>query len=70
MTGAENDDEKVQQNCCGIHAGYLYSAGVNRMEGTRELKTERLVLRRYRVEDSGELYEKFGSDPEMYRYSG
>ncbi|MBQ6490300.1 MAG: GNAT family N-acetyltransferase [Solobacterium sp.] len=40
------------------------------MEGTRELKTERLVLRRYRMEDAVELYEKFGSDPEMYRYSG
>ena len=40
------------------------------MKGTRELKTERLILRIYRMEDAKDLYEKFGSDPEMYRYSG
>ena len=40
------------------------------MKGTRELKTERLLLRRYRMDDAAVLYEKFGADPEMYRYSG
>lgn len=40
------------------------------MTGTSELKTKRLLLRRYRLDDASDLYEKFGRDPEMYRYSG
>ena len=40
------------------------------MSGTMELRTLRLTLRRYRTEDARILYEKFGKDPEMYRYSG
>ena len=27
-------------------------------------------MRRYRPEDAGQLYERFGTDPEMYKYSG
>ena len=38
--------------------------------GTAELRTERLLLRRYRPEDAPALYRKFGSDTAMYRYSG
>ena len=38
--------------------------------GTAELKTERLTLRRYRPEDAEDLYEYFGKDPAMSRYSG
>ena len=38
--------------------------------GTAELHTENLVLRRYRPEDAEQLYEYFGKDPEMYKYSG
>lgn len=40
------------------------------MEGTEELKTERLVLRRYCMEDAAVLHEQFGKDPEMFKYSG
>lgn len=40
------------------------------MKGTTELKTERLVLRRYRPEDAEILYKNFGQDPEMFKYSG
>ena len=40
------------------------------MEVTSEIRTNRLLLRRYRAEDAGELYEKFGKDPQMYKYSG
>jgi ribosomal-protein-alanine N-acetyltransferase len=40
------------------------------MEGTKELTTKRLLLRKYRQEDAQPLYEKFGIDPKMYEYSG
>ena len=38
--------------------------------GSAELWTEHLVLRRYRPEDAEQLYQQFGTDPEMYQYSG
>lgn len=40
------------------------------MNGTREIRTERLRLRRYVPEDAVILHEKFGCDPAMYQYSG
>ena len=40
------------------------------MGGTSEIRTDRLLLRRYRTEDANELYEKLGKDPQMYKYSG
>ena len=40
------------------------------MEGAKELVTERLRLRRYRMEDAEALHEKLGADPQMYKYSG
>lgn len=40
------------------------------VHGTAELRTDRLVLRRYRPEDAAALYRHLGSDPAMYRYSG
>ena len=40
------------------------------MEGTIELKTERLLLRRHQSEDATALFEIFGSDPQMFKYSG
>lgn len=40
------------------------------MSGTVELKTERLILRRYRNEDAEVLHRNFGLDPDMFRYSG
>lgn len=38
--------------------------------GTAELRTENLVLRRYRKEDAEQLHTHFGMDPDMYKYSG
>jgi RimJ/RimL family protein N-acetyltransferase len=38
--------------------------------GTAELRTENLVLRRYHPDDAEQLYKYFGSDPDMYKYSG
>ena len=40
------------------------------VRGTADLRTERLLLRRYRPEDAEDLYEYFGKDPAMSRYSG
>lgn len=40
------------------------------MTGTNEFTTERLLMRRYHMDDSKILYEKFGCDPQMYEYSG
>ena len=40
------------------------------MNGTVELKTERLLLRRHQSEDAAVLFDKFGSDPQMFEYSG
>ncbi len=38
--------------------------------GTAELRTQRLILRKYKPEDAEPLYRRMGMDPEMYRYSG
>ena len=40
------------------------------MSGTREIKTERLILRKHVPEDASVLYQNFGSNPDMYKYSG
>ena len=40
------------------------------MAGTIPLKTQRLSLRRHVPEDAGLLYQNFGTDAAMYRYSG
>ena len=53
----------------------IYNSQIEAIEeivphGTAELWTDNLILRRYRAEDAEQLYERFGTDPEMYRYSG
>ena len=40
------------------------------MSGTAELKTDSLLLRRHLREDAAVLFEIFGSDPQMFAYSG
>ena len=40
------------------------------MNGTMELETGRLRLRRYRMEDAALLHQYFGIDEKMYEYSG
>ncbi len=40
------------------------------MTGTAEFATERLLMRRYRMEDAPLLFERFGCDPHMTAYSG
>ena len=40
------------------------------MAGTIALQTPRLLLRRHVPEDAGLLYQNFGTDAAMFRYSG
>ena len=40
------------------------------MSGTVQLRTERLILRKHRIEDAKVLHRNFGMDPVMYEYSG
>lgn len=40
------------------------------MGGTVELKTNRLLLRRYQSEDAAVLFRMIGSDPKMFEYPG
>ena len=40
------------------------------VHGCVELRTERLILRRYRPEDADDLYRYLGTDPAMCEYSG
>lgn len=37
-------------------------------KGTQRLETERLILRRYAVEDAQAMYDNWASDPEVARY--
>ena len=53
----------------------IYNSQIESIEeikphGTVELWTENLILRRYRPDDAKQLYDRLGTDPEMYRYSG
>ena len=53
----------------------IYNSQIESIEeievhGTVEIWTEHLILRRYRLEDAGQLYEYLGRDPKMYQYSG
>lgn len=53
----------------------IYNSQIESIEeiavhGTAELWTERLMLRRYCLEDAEQLYRYLGSDPAMYQYSG
>ncbi|MDO4648471.1 MAG: hypothetical protein Q4B26_07450 [Eubacteriales bacterium] len=36
--------------------------------GTQEVKTERLLLRKFRAEDVTAVYENYGSDPKVKEY--
>ena len=46
------------------------SAEKSEVHGTAELRTEKLLLRRYMPEDAELLYRQLGTDPEIDQYSG
>ncbi len=65
----ENEDAVI------IEGFLLYESQIASIEeieahGCAELRTERLILRRYRTEDAKDLYHYLGTDPAMYQYSG
>ena len=66
--GGEEDGIFVED--CLIYHSQIRSIEEIEVHGTVELWTENMILRRYRPEDAEELYEHFGTDPEMYKYSG
>ena len=66
--GENEDGIKVEDVL--IYRSQIASIEEVEVHGTAELRTGRLVLRRYRPEDADALYRHLGSDPAMYRYSG
>lgn len=53
-----------------IYRSQIASIEEIEVHGTVELRTERMVLRRYCPEDAEPLHRRLGTDPEMARYSG
>lgn len=37
-------------------------------KGTKTMETDRLILRRFRLEDAGQMYENWASDPEVTKF--
>ncbi len=66
--GGEGDGVFIED--CLIYRWQIVSIEEIEVHGTVELWTENLILRRYRPEDAKELYRRFGTDPEMVKYSG
>ena len=64
------DEEGIIIEGVLIYKSQIASIEEIEVHGTAELRTERLILRRYRPEDADDLYRHLGTDPAMYRYSG
>ena len=66
--GGEEDGLFIENHL--IYHSQIVSIEETQVHGTAELWTEHLILRRYRPEDAEVLYQRFGTDPEMAKYSG
>lgn len=66
----DRDEESVNVAGYQIFESDIGSIKCIEPHGSAEIATENLFLRKYRTEDSEDLYAEFGSDPEMVRYSG
>ncbi len=66
--GENEDAVMIEGNL--IYESQIASIEEVEVHGTAELRTERLILRRYRPEDADDLYHDLGTDPAMYQYSG
>ena len=64
------DEDGIFIEDCLIYNSQISSIEEIVPHGTAELWTESLILRRYRLDDAEALYEHFGTDPDMYKYSG
>ena len=65
----ENEDAVMIEGVL-IYASQIAAIDEMEVHGCAELRTERLVLRRYRLEDADDLYHDLGRDPAMDQYSG
>ena len=66
--GGEEDGIFIEN--CLIYNSQIVSIEEIEVHGTVELWTERLILRRYRLEDANDLFHYLGTDPAMCEYSG
>ena len=66
--GGEEDGIFIED--CLIYNSQIVSIEEIEVHGTVPLRTERMMLRRYRPEDAEPLYRRLGTDPSMYKYSG
>ncbi len=65
-----NEEDAVRIEGFLLYASQIVTIERIEVHGTAELRTERLILRRYRPEDADSLYREIGTDPTSYRYSG
>ena len=65
----ENEDGVIIEGFI-VYESQIASIEEIEVHGCVELRTERLILRRYRPEDAADLYRYLGTDPSMYKYSG
>ena len=64
-----SEDGIFIENCL-IYNSQIASIEEIEVHGTAELRTDRLILRRYLPEDAEPLYRRLGTDPDMSKYSG
>ncbi len=64
------EEEALRINGFLLYRSQIASIELIEVHGTAELRTERLKIRRYCPEDAEDLYKEFGTDPDMYKYSG
>lgn len=65
-----NSENGIRIGNCVIYESQIASIEEVERHGTAELWTQRLALRRYRLQDADNLYHFLGKDPAMYQYSG
>ena len=65
----ENEDAVIIEGFL-VYESQIASIEEIEVHGCAELRTERLILRRYRPEDANDLYRCLGTDPAMDQYSG
>ena len=65
----ENEDAVIIEGFL-VYESQIASIEEIEAHGCAELRTERLILRRYRPEDADDLYHYLGTNPAMYQYSG
>ena len=65
----ENEDAVIIEGFL-VYESQIASIEETEVHGCAELRTERLILRRYRPEDADDLYRYLGTDPAMYAYTG